>query len=109
MDNGTRDRSFDALTRGIASGDLSRRKALSLLGTVVVGGSLSSVSEVAEAARGGVCASGGFCTPPLTCCGTRKGGATCCGGAVPVCCIRKNSPDCTSTVESCKTSHGHVV
>jgi Stigma-specific protein, Stig1 len=44
-----RDHSFDELTRGLASGSLSRRKALRLMGGLLVGGALASVPGVAWA------------------------------------------------------------
>jgi Stigma-specific protein, Stig1 len=43
------ERSFDELARGLASGSLSRRKALRLMGGLLVGGALASVPGVAWA------------------------------------------------------------
>ena len=48
-----RERSFDELARGLASGRLSRRKALKLMGAALVGGALASLPGAAWAARGG--------------------------------------------------------
>src|SRR5215207_2206366 len=45
--------SFDELAKGLASGTLSRRKALRLMGAALVGGALASVPGVAWAAKGG--------------------------------------------------------
>jgi hypothetical protein len=45
--------SFDDLAKGMASGALSRGKALRLLGAALVGGALASVPGVAWAAEGG--------------------------------------------------------
>jgi hypothetical protein len=46
-----RDRSFDELTRGLASGNVSRRKALKWMGRVLLGGTvLASIPGVAIAA-----------------------------------------------------------
>jgi hypothetical protein len=42
-------RSFDELARGLASGSISRRKALRLMGAALVGGVLASVPRVAAA------------------------------------------------------------
>jgi len=45
----TREHSLDGLARGLASGSLSRRKALRLMGSVLVGSALASVPGVAWA------------------------------------------------------------
>jgi hypothetical protein len=45
----TTNRSFDDLARGLANGTLSRRKALRLMGGILVGGALASVPGVALA------------------------------------------------------------
>jgi hypothetical protein len=42
-----RDHSFDELTRGLASGTLSRGKALRLMGAALVGGALASIPGTA--------------------------------------------------------------
>jgi hypothetical protein len=55
-----RDRSFDELARGLASGEVSRGKALRLMGAALVGGALASVPRVA-AAQDGVCPSASAC------------------------------------------------
>jgi hypothetical protein len=44
-----RDHSFDELTRGLASGTLSRGKALRLMGAALVGGALASIPSIAWA------------------------------------------------------------
>jgi hypothetical protein len=44
-----RDHSFDELTRGLASGTLSRGKALRLMGAALVGGALASIPGIASA------------------------------------------------------------
>ena len=44
-----RDHSFDDLARGLASGTLSRGKALRLMGAALVGGALASVPGIASA------------------------------------------------------------
>src|SRR3712207_1592033 len=46
----TRESSFDELSRGLASGNLSRGKALRLMGAALLGGTLGSVVGIGEAA-----------------------------------------------------------
>jgi hypothetical protein len=41
-----RERSFDALARGLANGSISRRRALRLLGGALVGGAVASIAGV---------------------------------------------------------------
>ena len=41
-----RERSFDALARGLANGSISRRKALRMLGAALVGGAAASIPGV---------------------------------------------------------------
>jgi hypothetical protein len=48
-----RESSFDELAKGLASGTLSRRKALRLMGAALVGGVLASIPGIAEAAPKG--------------------------------------------------------
>ena len=55
-----RERSFDELARGLASGEVSRSKALRLMGAALVGGALASVPRVA-AAQDGVCSASACC------------------------------------------------
>ena len=54
-----RERSFDDLARGLASGSISRGKALRLMGAALVGGGLASIPRVAAAAT---------CANPSACC-----------------------------------------
>src|SRR5215210_2402815 len=49
----TAELSFDELAKDVASGTLSRRKALRLLGAALVGGAFASIPGVAWAAKGG--------------------------------------------------------
>ena len=51
----------DKLAKGLASGTLSRRKALRILGATLVGGVLASVPGVAWAAKPAPCPSGNRC------------------------------------------------
>ena len=55
-----RGRSFDELARGLASGEVSRAKALRLMGAALVGGVVASVPRVA-AAQDGVCSASACC------------------------------------------------
>jgi hypothetical protein len=50
-----RERSFDELASGLASGTLSRGKALRLMGAALVGGLLAFTPKVAEAAPASWC------------------------------------------------------
>jgi hypothetical protein len=50
MATGTTERSFDELARGLASGKLSRGKALKFMGAALVGGALASLGLSGEAA-----------------------------------------------------------
>src|SRR5215211_3731485 len=45
-----RERSFDELARGLASGSISRGRALKLMGAALVGGVLASMPGIAQAA-----------------------------------------------------------
>jgi hypothetical protein len=66
-----RERSFDELARGLASGNLSRAKALKLMGAALVGGTLSSLGI------GGVAAAAPPCRPTGRKC---KRDTQCCSG-----------------------------
>ena len=65
-----RERSFDELTRGLADGSLSRRKALRLFGGALVGSVLASIPGVALAKPpAGACKpQGAKCNVPRDCC-----------------------------------------
>src|SRR3954451_2826339 len=100
----TTERSFDELTRGLASGSISRGKAIRLMGAAVVGGVLTSLGIDGEASadqckrngkackKNGQCCSGNCvnvngtcsaCTAGTTPCGTQccQTGETCVNGA----------------------------
>jgi hypothetical protein len=49
----TRERSFDELAIRLASGSVSRRKALRMMGAALVGGAMASIPGMAWAAKGG--------------------------------------------------------
>jgi len=65
-----RETSFDELARGLASGELSRRKALKLMGAGLVGGTLASLGfgGVAAAAPPGCTRNGEPCRRDKQCC-----------------------------------------
>src|SRR5918997_2772358 len=65
-----RDHSFDELARGLASGEVSRGKALRLMGAALVGGTLSSLLGIGEAAGapGGCKREGKNCKRDTQCC-----------------------------------------
>ena len=53
MTEGTKGRSFDALAKGLASGDVSRGKALKLMGAALFGGAFASIPGAALAQSSG--------------------------------------------------------
>jgi hypothetical protein len=57
----TSNRSFDELARGLASGTLSRGKAIRLMGAALLGGALASFPGTAWAAKGGRSSCAHFC------------------------------------------------
>ena len=61
MSQQTSNRSFDELTRGLASGSISRSKAIRLMGAALVGGTLASFPGGAWAAKGGRSSCAKFC------------------------------------------------
>jgi hypothetical protein len=64
--------SFDELTRGLASGSISRAKALKLMGATLVGGALGSLRiGEASAAPIGCKRKGKHCTKDAQCCSGR--------------------------------------
>jgi Stigma-specific protein, Stig1 len=73
------DRAFDELATGLASGAISRRRVLRLMGSAIVGTVLASVSGVAWAVppegRGRPCPKG-----------EKKCGDTCCSSPEDLCC-----------------------
>jgi hypothetical protein len=78
MPTETPESSFDELTRGLASGTLSRGRALRLMGAAVVGGTLASlgIGEAAAAPRG--CKrEGKNCKRDTQCCSGNCSGGKC--------------------------------
>ena len=99
-----RERSFDELARGLASGEVSRGKALRLMGAALVGGVLASVPGVALAAPGPKKCGGQICPSGQVClkgggkprCGCRPGNlVTPVGGGEPFCaCFQSCAASC---------------
>ncbi len=73
-ENATREHSFDELTKGLASGSVSRRKVLRMMGGALVGGLLASIPGVALAQG-----------KPAPCPSGKKCGRNCCPHASFVC------------------------
>jgi hypothetical protein len=136
MARGMTERSFDELARGLASGDLSRREALKLMGAALLGGTLASLGfgGVAAADPKGCRRNGEPCKRDRQCCsgdcsshGRCVGGAPgagcaqpgescitqqdCCfGGGIPSCnsgrCCRVIQQGCTQNSDCCT---GHCI
>jgi hypothetical protein len=97
MTKAARERSFDELGSGLASGEVSRREALKWLGAALLGGVLAFRPEAAEAR---------FCDPGLRRCGntcydpnTRfcchgHGGVNECDTETQYCCIGAEGVAC---------------
>jgi hypothetical protein len=83
-----RERSFDELARGLASGDMSRRRALRLMGAALVGGTLASLG-IGEAAADppGCKRNGKHCKRDTQCC-SEKCVEDVCGSPSPPTCTR---------------------
>jgi hypothetical protein len=108
-----RESSFDELARGLASGSLSRRKALRLMGAALVGGTLASLG-IGEAAAAPPCRPvGKHCKNASRCCSGRCVNGTCaavtfssitcdCEGAV-VRTIECSTADCSMAAAVCNT------
>jgi|SRR5215204_461877 len=99
--------SFDELAKGLASGTVSRRKALRMFGAAVVGGTLASIPGLAWAARP-VCPSGvrcrGECCPETaTCVQGAGGGCTCPAGQIACnnACVPSDDNNCGACGNVC--------
>jgi hypothetical protein len=77
--------SFDELARGLASGSITRGRALRLMGAALVGGTLASVVGMGEAAADppGCKRNGKKCKNGNQCCSGNCEGETCV--CIPVC------------------------
>jgi hypothetical protein len=111
MNEEPRASAFDALARGLASGTLSRGKALRLMGAALVGGALASVSGVAWAAPcpSGQTHCGRLCCEEGQCC---KGGRSsqCCSADFPICCSGSGAAQCCPTdFPKCCSARGETI
>jgi hypothetical protein len=95
-----RERSFDELARGLASGEVSRGKALRLMGAALLGGTLASLGiREAAAEPPGCTPNGKDCKRDRQCCsGNCSSRGTCVGGGVG--CVPLGS-SCTTNDECC--------
>ena len=131
MNEEPRESAFDALARGLASGTLSRGKALRLMGAALVGGALASIPGVALAvvppcpSGTSICGPGRFCCEEGFCCKGSGGkpqccfaeapkccsarGATVCCGPDDICCLTPEGLTCTDTVTTCEQFLGGQV
>jgi hypothetical protein len=94
-----REHSFDELTRGLASGSLSRGKALRLMGAALVGGTLASLG-IGEAAADDECKpTGKKCRKNQQCCSGNcsKSGTSRFG----TCACQENGGTCSSGTQCC--------
>ena len=73
-----RERSFDELARGLASGTVTRGKALRLMGAALVGGTLASLG-IGEAAADECKRNGKACKKHTQCCSGNCVNGTCAG------------------------------
>jgi len=69
--------SFDELARGLASGDVSRRRALRLMGAALVGGTLASLGIGGEAGADPCKRTGKACKKNSQCCSRNCVNGTC--------------------------------
>jgi hypothetical protein len=89
-----RERSFDALATGLASGSISRGRALKLIGAALVGSTLASLG-IGEAAADppGCKRTGKVCTKDKVCCSRNCSNGTCA--------CKTYSSDCNNNSECC--------
>jgi hypothetical protein len=101
----TGEHSFDELARGLASGTISRRNALRLMGAALVGGALASIPGMAWAAKGGNSACAKFCRenfPP----GRERGECISAGARGEGPCFDNGGGGCTTELASCLDESG---
>ena len=97
----TRERSFDELARGLASGSISRGRALRLIGAAVVGGVLASLGiGEAAAAPGGCKRNGKHCTRNDQCCSLNCDSSSGTCAAAPPTCVSDGGA-CTADGQCC--------
>ena len=104
-----REHSFDELARGLASGEVSRSKALRLMGAALVGGTLASLLGIGEAAAAppaprGCKRDGKKCKESSQCCSGNCEGGTC---AVAQCIPFTES--CTADTQCCSGICGGIL
>jgi hypothetical protein len=117
-----RERSFDELARGLASGTFSRRKAIKFIAATTLGGILGLSGIGTAFAKNKTCAQWcaavfGASTPAAGRCTSdaahRTGLCSSCGAATPpssVCCTRNSSNNCTSySGASCPCDSGRCL
>jgi hypothetical protein len=107
MKRETGEYSFDELAKGLATGTVSRGKALRMFGAALVGGTLASIPGLAWAARP-VCPSGvrcrGQCCPEgATCVQGAGGGCTCPAGQIACdnACVPSDNNNCGACGNVC--------
>jgi hypothetical protein len=96
MSEEARERSFDELAKGLASGEVSRRKALRLMGAALLGGTLASVPGAAWAAR----------TPPSGKGGCPQGRTLCRGKCYDLQTDRNNCGQCGNVCSESEECQG---
>jgi hypothetical protein len=95
-----RERSFDELAMELASGSISRGKALRLMGAAVVGGALGSLGiREAAAAPGGCKRNGKSCKNDDQCCSENCDDSGICADAPPTC--GATGATCTGNTDCC--------
>jgi hypothetical protein len=106
-----RERSFDELASGLASGSISRGRALKLMGAALVGGTLASLGIGAAAADPPGCTPNGKdCKRDKQCCsGNCSSGGKCVGGGVGCAALGAHcttNDDCCS--HHCRVNNGQL-
>ena len=92
-----RERSFDELASGLASGSISRGRALRLMGAALVGGTLASLG-IGEAGADDLCKpEGKKCRKDKQCCSRNCDDSS---GKCAAGCLPDNSP-CTASSQCC--------
>jgi hypothetical protein len=95
----TTNRSFDELASGLASGTLSRGKALRLMGAALVGGTLASLGiREAGADPPGCKRNGKNCKRNTQCCSGTCSSGTCADAPTP---CGSNGATCTGNTDCC--------
>jgi Cys-rich repeat protein len=117
MTGEAREHSFDELTRGLASGSISRGKALRLMGAALVGGALGSLG-IGEAGADNLCKpEGKKCRHDAQCCSGNCSGGKCaaCPSGQVLCngnCVSNSCPTgqtFNTTTCQCECPSGQVL